>query len=218
MIKTTASIEFRRRFYDNRYMKEEIRKKILYIFEQNHGYSSTSEIQAQGIHNTYLTELEQEGTIRKAKRGLYVLSNHEPGSSLIEALRLVPGGVICLNSALAFYHLTTFQPLSVEIAIEHKRKIVLPEHPPIRLVYFSKERFETGISFQRIETEEIRVYEKEKTLCDVVYYRHKIGIDIVKEALRNYTSEPGKNLQKLLATADELRVGGMIRRYLEVLV
>jgi len=199
-------------------MKDEIRKKILYIFGQNHGYSSTSEIQDKGIHNTYLAELEQEGTIRKAKRGLYVLSNLEPGSSLIEALRIVPGGVICLNSALAFYHLSTFQPLSVELAIEHKRKIVLPEHPLIRLVYFSKERFETGISFQKIEAEEIRIYDKEKTLCDAVFYRNKIGIDIVKEALRNYTREPGRNLQKLLETADELRVGSMIRRYLEILV
>jgi hypothetical protein len=84
----------------------------------------------------------------------------------------------------------------VELAIEHKRKIVLPEHPLIRLIYFSKNRFETGISFQRIEAEEIRIYDKEKTLCDAVYYRNKIGIDIVKEALRNYTREPGKNLQK----------------------
>ncbi len=218
LIKSTASIDIRRRFYDNIYMKDEIRKRIMLIFTENHGYVSTGEIQEQGIHNTYLAELEKEGTIRKVKRGLYVLTNHEPRSSLIEAICLVTDGVICLNSALAFYHLTTFQPLAVEIAIEHKRKIVLPSHPPIHLVYFGKKRFEIGISFQKINDGKIRIYNKEKTLCDAVYYRHKIGIDIVKEALRNYIREPIKNLPKLIETADVLRVGNMIRRYLEVLV
>jgi predicted transcriptional regulator of viral defense system len=199
-------------------MKDEIRNRIIYIFEQNNGYGSTGEIQAHGIHNAYLTELEKEGTIRKVKQGLYVLSSHTPDSSLVEALRIVPGGVVCLSSALAFHHLTTFQPLSIEIAIERKRKIVLPDFPPIRLVYFSKDRFETGVTMGKAGGKKIRVYDKEKTICDVVFYRNKIGLDIVKEALRNYLRETGRDIAKLLSTADRLREGNMIRNYLEVLV
>jgi predicted transcriptional regulator of viral defense system len=199
-------------------MNDELRKKILYIFEQNHGYSSTGEVREQGIHNTYLIELEKEGIIKKAKRGLYVLAGKEPESGLIEAMRLVPGGVVCLTSALSFFHLTTIEPLSIYIAIEHKRKIVLPEYPPIRLIYFTDKRFKTGIFIHKIDSQEIRLYNKEKTLCDAVFYRHKIGIDIVKEALQNYTREQGKNIKKLLDLAKTLRVEKVIRQYLEVLV
>ena len=199
-------------------MQDNIRKRIIHLFEQNHGYSSTGDIQKQGIHNTYLAELEQEGSIRKVKQGLYVLTNHTPDSSLAEALKIVSGGVVCLASALAFHKLTTFQPLSVEIAIERKRKVVLPEYPPIRLVYFSKDRLVTGISHEKIVNDEIRVYDKEKALCDIVFYRNKIGLDIVKESLRNYLRERGRNISKLLATADKLREGTLIRSYLEVIV
>jgi predicted transcriptional regulator of viral defense system len=199
-------------------MNDETRKAILRIFGKNRGYASTGEILAQGIHHTYIAELEKDGTIRKVKRGLYALSSHTPDSSLSEALSIVSGGVVCLASALAFHELTTFQPLSTEIAIERKRKVVLPDFPPIRLVYFSKDRFTTGISTAKAGTKNIRVYDMEKTLCDVVFYRNKIGLDIVKEALRNYLRETGRNISKLLATADKLREGNLIRNYLEVMM
>ncbi len=199
-------------------MNDEIRKKIIYIFKQNHGYSSTGEIKQQGIHNTYLTDLENEGVIKKVKRGLYVMNDYETQSGLVEAIKLVPRGVVCLTSALSFYQLTTFEPLAFDIAIEHRRKIVLPDYPPIRLLYFTQKRFEIGRVIKTIEDQEILIYEKEKTLCDAVYYRNKIGIDIVKEVLQNYIRQPGKNIQKLLEYASELRVERIIQQYLEVLV
>lgn len=217
-VKSTALIDICRIFYDNINMKDEIRKRIIHVFKQNHGYGSTGDIHEQGIHNTYLAELEHDGTIRKVKHGLYVLSVHTPDSSLVEALRIVSGGVVCLTSALAFHHLTAFQPLSVEIAIERKRKVVLPEYPPIRLVYFSKDRLETGISNEKIASEHIRVYDREKSLCDAIFYRNKIGLDIIKETLGNYLRRPGRNISKLLATADRFRVGNLIRSYLEVMI
>jgi predicted transcriptional regulator of viral defense system len=199
-------------------MTSQSREKILHIFNQNHGYSTTGAIMEQGIHNSYLTELENEGLIKKIKRGLYILTDREPESGLVDASRLIPGGVICLTSALAFYDLTTVEPLSTDIAIAHKRKIVIPEYPPIHLVYFTKNRFETGISARTVEGRIIQVYDREKTLCDAVFYRHKIGIDIVKESLQNYIRAPGKNIQRLLSLAATLRVEKSIRNYLEVLL
>ena len=55
--------------------------------------------------------------------------------------------------------MTTVEPLSTEIAIAHKRKIILPEYPPIKIVYFSKKRFDTGIIVQKIEDREILIRE-----------------------------------------------------------
>ena len=62
------------------------------------------------------------------------------------------------------------------------------------------------------------IYDKEKTLCDAVFYRNKIGIDIIKEALQNYARQPSVNIQKILDLAKDLRVEKTLQKYLEVLI
>lgn len=131
---------------------------------------------------------------------------------------IVPNGVICLASALSFYQLTTYEPLSTEITVRNKRKIVLPKNPPIHLYYFTKTRYETGISIQKIYGREIKIYDKEKTICDLVFYRNKIGKNIVHEVLSMYVKSRDKNIFKLFNYARKLRVCKQIQQYMEILV
>ena len=64
----------------------------------------------------------------------------------------------------------------------------------------------------------VKVFDKEKTLCDIIYYRNKIGQDIVREALDSYIRNKDKNIQKLMQYADILRVSATMKKYLEVLI
>jgi len=62
------------------------------------------------------------------------------------------------------------------------------------------------------------VYDKEKTICDLVYYRNRIGQDIVREALDKYISSKDRNIQKLMRYSEKLRVSAIMKKYLEVLL
>jgi predicted transcriptional regulator of viral defense system len=199
-------------------MKNEIREKIKALFLKNNGFASTRDITKEGIHHKYLSILENEGIIEKVKRGLYVLEGRKYDSAFNDIIHIVPNGVICLASALSFYQLTTYEPLSIEIAIKNKHKIVLPAHPSIHLYYFSKMRYETGITLQRADNIEFKIYDKEKTICDLVFYRNKIGKDILKEVLNNYSGLREKNIARLFDYAKKLRVEKQLRQYLEVLI
>ena len=199
-------------------MKEEIKDKIIAIFVNNHGCSSTSAITEAGIHHKYLHILEDEGIIEKVKRGLYILTEQRNESTFYETMNIVPGGIICLASALSYYQLTSYEPLSTEIAIRNKRKIILPENPPIHLYYFSKTRYEEGISIQEINGKKFKIYDKEKTICDLIFYRNKIGKDIVQEVLSNYVKSRDKNISKLFEYSRKLRVYKLVQQYLDVLV
>lgn len=64
----------------------------------------------------------------------------------------------------------------------------------------------------------VKVYDKEKTLCDLVYYRNKIGQDIVREAIDIYIRAKDRNIQKLMQYAGDLRVSVIVKKYLEVLI
>lgn len=119
---------------------------------------------------------------------------------------------------MAYYDLTTYNPWQYEIAIERSKKITISEYPPIKLVYFSSKQLELGVVEIDIDGHLVRIYDKEKTICDCIRYRNKIGIDIVKEGITEYIKRKDKDLNKLMKYAEACRVQKILKEYLEVLV
>ena len=130
----------------------------------------------------------------------------------------MPKGVLYLTSALAYYDLTTYNPWQYEIAIERTKKVTIPDYPPIKLVYFSEKQLDLGIVETDMDGHTVRIYDIEKTICDCVRYRNKIGIDIVKEGINEYLKRKDKDLNKLMKYAEVCRVQKILKEYLEVLV
>ena len=66
---------------------------------------------------------------------------------------------------------------------------------------------------QTIYGNEIYVYDKERTICDIVRSRHKLDKDIVLEGIVKYSN---KNLNKLMLNC--LMLKNIIKKYLEILL
>jgi hypothetical protein len=62
------------------------------------------------------------------------------------------------------------------------------------------------------------IYNTEKTVVDIVFYREKVGIEETKEILTTYLRRKDRNLNLLLEYAGQLKCEGIMRQYLEVLV
>lgn len=201
-------------------MNKKIEKKIEDIFIKNNGYGTTKELYANGINWYYINRLESEGRITRIKRGLYKLNDKrvEYTDQIVEVFKIVPQGVLCLTSALSYYELTTYNPWQYEIAIERDMKVKIPGYPPIKIVYFSRDLYELGIIKTKIDDHEIKVYDMEKTICDCIRYRNKIGIEMVKESLNEYIKRNDKNISKLVKYAKECRVYKILKEYMEVLI
>jgi predicted transcriptional regulator of viral defense system len=201
-------------------MKEEIYKEIYNIFKNSTGYAHTRNITKSGIHNIYLNELLEKGKIERIKRGLYrwVDMIDTAGSSLPDVAMAIPNGVICLLSALAYHNLTTHKPWEVSVAVNRKSRIKLPDYPPVKLYYFSSKIFDAGIEKIKFGRLEVRIYNKEKTICDCIKHRKKIGKDIIKEMLQVYIKNHNRNLHLLMKYADICGVTRQIETYIEVLL
>jgi predicted transcriptional regulator of viral defense system len=201
-------------------MNDIIKEEIKELFFRNKGYATTKEISSKGINRYYISILEKCGVVSRIKTGLYKWDEYDfqYNFELVDVFKIVPKGVLCLTSALAYYDLTTFNPWQYEIAIERSSKIVIPEYPPIKLLYFSQKQLETGISNIEVDGHKIRIYDVEKTICDCIRYRNKIGIDIVKEGINEYIKRKDKNFNKLMKYGEVCRVQKILKEYLEVLV
>ncbi|MCJ7651053.1 MAG: Abortive infection protein AbiEi [Candidatus Lokiarchaeota archaeon] len=201
-------------------MKSKIREKIKEVFYANHGYSSTGDISTAGIDRRILRDLINEDTIEKIKRGLYRWKDakFDIEEELINVSKIIPHGVICLESALAYYKLTTYTPGEYTIAVRRNYNIKLPDYPPIRLYYFSDKYYIDGVEKIDIDGNIIKIYNIEKTICDCLRYEDKISKDIIIESIKEYVKRRDKNISKLMNYAAKAKVKDAVQKYIEVLI
>ena len=97
-------------------------------------------------------------------------------------------------------------------------KLVLPDYPPIKLYYWDSKAFKLGIIETVIQETPVKMYNIEKTVCDIVRLRNKIGIDIAKEVLKNYLKSPNRNIAKLNEYARQLHISTILNNFLNILL
>ena len=75
---------------------------------------------------------------------------------------------------------------------------------------------EIGVSKMFLEGYNIRIYDIDRCVCDAIKFRNKIGMDVCSEIIDNYLVRPERNISKLLDYARQLRVGTILKDYLQV--
>ena len=184
-----------------------------------HGLLRARDLDQHGIPREYLTRLVRRGELERVARGLYALPDADvtENTSLAEAGKKVPHGVVCLLSALRFHSLGTQNPFEVWLAIDSKARRPLARRLPIRIVRFSGPALTEGIEIHDIQGVPVRIYNPAKTVADCFKYRNKIGLDVALEALREGWRARRFNMDDLWRSAKVDRVTNVMRPYLEAL-
>ena len=190
---------------------------ICFFMKSQGGYIRAKDIKDnRPMYDQLLTEVAK-GNVVRLRNGIYALPD-EMAKTMIDVERVVPGGILCMYSAWAYYELTTKLPPGICIAIEKKRKVILPDYPPISLYYWSQSALEIGVTKQEIDGYNVRIYDLEKSVCDALKFRNKIGIDISSEILKNYLKRPDRNLTRLNEYAKRMSVANTMNNLIDYLV
>ncbi len=192
-------------------------EKILEIFKTQNGYLQSKQLVNRAMRYQ-LQKMFEIGEVSKIKRGLYKHSELAGNNELAEICRMVPTGVLCMFSAWQHYELTTSVSPLYHIAIPRKTKIKLPPFPPIKLYYWSENYYKSGLTETKIDGEQIVIYSLEKSVCDAVKFRNKIGMEITLEVLKSYTKRKGRNIDLLMKFAKNMRIEKVITPYLQTLI
>ena len=195
-------------------------ERIHKVFKKHKGFARTKDILAAGIHTRNIKRVREKEQVVQVKRGLYRLADIPLISNLgfIDLARAIPGGVICLLSALSYYELTTFNPSVIAMAICRGSRKPKINYPPVEFYHFSKKQFEAGINKIKVKGHEIRIYNREKTICDCFRYRNKLGLDIAKEGLSEYLKRKDRDLEKLLEYAEICRIKPLLQTWLNAMI
>jgi len=186
------------------------------LFKQNSGYLVRKQIPDKSSYNQLLKMIDK-GNVIRIKSGVYCYEDIYSGT-MIDVEKVVPDGVLCLFSTWSHYGLSTSIPDSFNVAIERNRKVTLPLYPPIQLYRWKKEYYELGITTEKMYDFSVKIYDLEKTVCDAVKFRNKVGLDIAIEVVQNYMRRKDRNLNKLSRYATIMRIETIMQNMIMPLI
>lgn len=181
---------------------------------------SAADVRAHGWSPQLLIKLEQSGKLQRITRGLYSLPDSPltEHQSLIEVCRRVPRAVVCLLSALQFHEVGTQLPFEVWIALPEATQTPALDNPALRIARLRGEAYSEGIETLVEHGSTIRVYSVAKTITDCFKFRHKVGLDVALEALKDAWRQRKLDMNQVTHFAKINRVEKVMQPYLEAVV
>ena len=175
--------------------------------------------QIQGLQE-HLRRMVSTGEITRMARGLYSVPDAEVTEhfSVAQVCKRIPGGVVCLASALAFHGFTTQSPHKVWLAVNRDSALPRVRDMPVRIIRLSEPSFSSGVQVAVISGVNVCVYNPAKTVADCFKFRNKVGMDVAIEALRESLRLRLCTRSEIHKYADICRVRRVIRPYMELLV
>ncbi len=186
----------------------------------NQKYIQTQMLLKANFSHYQINRFVKEGILLKINKTWYEnLQFKGTESDFLPLSPYVSQGIVCLMSAAVYHGLSTFRSSQVDVAVPPKKKVSnLPSWPAIGIVYFEKTRYETGIQTIKIEGGSFRIYDREKTVCDLLSYRNKYGLEDCLAVLKAYLRKEDRDINKLIAYSEKLRSYHILSKYLEVLL
>lgn len=171
-----------------------------------------------GISKAMLYKLAKKDEIHRIVKGQYILSDDLQDELLSISKR---------SDKIIFSHETAMFLHGISDRTPFEHTVTAPSgcipSPAIkaecRVYYIKDDLFDLGRT--RLKTpagNEVQAYDLERTICDAVRSRSKLGTETFLAALKMYAADPRKNLNRLNGYAKRLRVEKTLRQYLEVLL
>lgn len=192
--------------------------KIIKFAEDNNGYVQTKIVTENGIPKKHLKELVNEKKLLKVNRGLYML----PDCFIDEYFMFQStnnDAIFSLETALYLHNYSDRIPTIYYITVPRNYGGNLRKEKNVELLYIKREFYDIGITeINSPLGQKIKVYDLERTICDIIKYKNKVDPEIFSKALKEYSRSKDKNLNNLIVYAKKLKVDDEVRKYMEVML
>ena len=199
-------------------MTEQRIKKINDLCNTQGPVVRASILRSIGVCGKDTEELIRLGVLQRLRRGYYASPEKLNDMDTYEIIAaLVPDAVISLFSAAQYHGLSSVIPQRIDITLPIQKRIpVMPEDLHVNISKAIPKIYEVGIQTVTNNGFPLKVYDRERTVCDFFRMRLQLGKDCAFEVLKNYMAGK-RNLQTLSGYAEILQIKGVLYPYLEVL-
>jgi len=169
---------------------------------------TTAQLSAENLSYRDVKKMLDEGLIEKIKRGYYHWIEDYGKSEVLIINRLFPDAVLCMETALFYYRYSDRNPAEWNITIDKNisRNRTKIDYPFIKEYRVEPALVTLGETTGKIDFIDVRIYDRDRTICDVLRNMNKMDKEIFNKAIQNYVKDPKKNIPNLMQYAKVLKV------------
>jgi predicted transcriptional regulator of viral defense system len=191
---------------------------IMKIARENNGIITSAQITSSNISREYLRQLVEKGLLEKSERGIYLIPSSFEDEMFSLQVRF-KRGIFSHETALFLMDLTDRTPVRFSMTFPLGYNTTRLKSENIRFYRVNEKLYETGIiTVTSPGGNSVRIYNAERTLCDILKGRSHTDIQIVSDAFKRYARQIKKDIPLLSEYGRLFRVEKKLRSYLEVLL
>ena len=193
-------------------------EEILNMAKENNGTVTSAMVDGAGFSRGNIKYLVDNGMLEKTARGIYILPEVWE-DEMYHLQNRFKRGIYSHETALFLFDLTDRTPNRYYMTFPLNYNLTTAKNENIRCMQCKPDLYELGITEAVTPGgNTVRVYNVERTLCDILRTYSHIDIQIVSEAYKRYATRKDKNIPLLSEYAKKFRVEDKVRNYLEVLL
>lgn len=193
-------------------------QKVEKLLKKNNGVIETYQVEDLGINNKVLTRMLERGLIERIARGTYIgADTFEDEYFITQAI--CKKGIFSHETALYFHDLCDRTPIKYQLTVPTNYNNILIKNKNYQFFYLKEELYEIGITEMKTPYgNKVKVYDLERTICDIIRNKKKIEIALFTDAMKRYADRKDRNSIKLHKYAKIFNIEDELRKYLEVLL
>lgn len=193
-------------------------EKITKIALEHSNLFKTKMVVEAGIRKEKIREMLECGYIERVGHGLYSLCN-EDVDEYYEFQQRCPKGIFSYGTSAYFWNLSDRVPNVLNCTVPRGYNTSrLKIDTKVKYHYVPKELYDVGvIEITSPQGAKIRVYNRERTICDLVKDRKKMDMQLYSNALNGYFKGKEKNIRKLMKYGRLFHITEELEKYMEVL-
>ncbi len=192
--------------------------KLRKLIDKQNGVIFTSDLSDLGIARAYLSILVKKGEIQKVSRGIYSKTNTIVDEMVCIQARF-NNAIFSHGTALYLLDLTDRTPLSFSVTVPSGYNASNIKTRGIKVFFVKNELFELGsVNKNSPHGNEVKTYNLERTICDILRNRNRIDSQIINSALKRYVIRKERDLHQLYHYAEIFHVQNLVRNSIEILL
>lgn len=187
---------------------EKDEEAIRELVKEHDGVVKTSQLYTLGIDYRRIQNFVDWGVLLRIKNGYYSLQEQKLSEDEMIFRLFGEDGVLTMESALYIYGYLPAKPYEYQIAVDKntsKSRFHL-NYPFVHPYYSEPKVLSLGVSEIPFGGGMMKIYDKERLICDCLKYEDRMDRESLKKALLAYIKEPKKDISKLLTYAKERKV------------
>jgi len=143
------------------------------IFEQYGGIMRRMQLEDERVYYQDIQRLIRDGHIEKVRYGYYQWVDPDDFSEVGTIIRLFPDAILCMDTALRYYGYSDRTPGEWHLAVSKdsgKSRFNI-DYPFVKPYYVAPSVLELGLTTGEIDGHSIRVYDKDRVICDCLRYK-----------------------------------------------